>query len=343
MLTPLIEVSEQGYDFETATTKKTIDKHLELFGKRLETKWQNNPCFVDLNLIGNEQRMADGRHPVKFIFDELRSRNCLAVPVSGLGRDIPYKLAVKQVVATDKMGLCLRLKVDEAARPNLKDMIDIFLDEVVLPADCDLILDLVSPNYIPIEGFSKVIEMLIRRLPYLKNWRTFTLLGTSFPESMAEIRSSPVRIPRNEWLLYKLVSSNLAKSKVRVPAFGDYCINHPKVLAMDMRQLKPSATIRYTTENEWIIIKGPNVRDNQFGQYRAHCRAVTRFADYCGPEFSVGDNYIYDCSIGSASTGNLTTWRWVGTNHHLEFVARAIASFYGISSSASPLAEVPLN
>jgi hypothetical protein len=343
LITPLIEVAEQGFDFEAGTMKKTIDQHLAPFGKRLETKWQRQPCFVDLHLIRPELRMADGRHPVRFVFDELRDRKCLAVPVTGLVRDIAHQQAVRQVVGKDKRGLCLRLSIEEAAQPKLKELIDAFLAQIASPDGCDLIFDLGAPNFIPIEGFAKAVEVLIRRLPYLRSWRTFTLLGTAFPQSMAEIKSSPSSIPRNEWLLYKLVAANLAKAKVRAPSFGDYCINHPKVLPMDMRRLKPSATIRYTTENEWFIIKGPNVRDNQFGQYREHCRSVTRCANYSGPDFSAGDKYISGCANGSESTGNLTTWRWVGTNHHLEHVARGVANFYGISATSSPDDGAPLN
>ena len=53
-----------------------------------------------------------------------------------------------------------------------------------------------------------------------------------------------------------------------------------------------------------------------------------------GPEFSEGDRYISECAGGSAGTGNLTTWRKVGTNHHLEKVVRDISSLFG--SSAAP-------
>lgn len=327
ILTPLIEVAERGFDFETGTMKKTIDQHLSPFAKRVEAKWQWRPCFVDLNWINPTERMADGRHPVRFVFDDLATHGCSAVPVTGVGREEAYQQAVSQVVSKDKRGLCLRLQIGEAAKPGLNEALDALLGGIVQPKECDLIFDLGAPNFVPIEGFSKVVEALIRRLPYLRNWRTFTLMGTSFPSSMGEIKVSPASVPRSEWSLYKMVATNLAKARLRVPSFGDYCINYPTANPVDMRLLKPSATIRYATESAWFIIKGPNVRDNQFGQYRAHCRTVMNSSNFSGPGFSAGDKYIYDCAKGVESTGNLTTWRWVGTNHHLEIVARGIASF----------------
>src|ERR1051326_5767886 len=309
-ITPLIEVPEMGFDFETGTTRKTLDKHLEPFAKRVAEKW-GRPCFVDLNRLTPSCRMANGRHPVQFAFDDLRARACLAVPVTGLNRDEAYQSAIAEVISRDQRGLCLRLQIGEGAKPNLKDQLDALLNKTAPPSHCDLILDLGAPNFTPLEGFSKVVEALIRRLSYLRNWRTFTLLGTSFPPSMAEIKLSPVSLPRNEWLLYRLVAANLAKVGIRIPAFGDYSINYPNSLPLDMRLLKPSATIRYTTPSGWLIVKGPNVRDNQFEQYRDHCRTVMRSPTYSGPAFSAGDKYISDCARGVASTGNLTTWRRV--------------------------------
>jgi len=197
--------------------------------------------------------------------------------------------------------------------------------------DCDLILDLGAPNFEPIEGFAKLIEILIPKIPFLTRWRTFTLLGTSFPATMAEIKKSPSTILRCEWLLYKRVVTSLTKTGIRLPTFGDYGINHPDFVALDMRKLKPSASIRYTTDDGWLIIKGSNVRDNGFKQYQDHCRSVTGSHEYMGPKFSQGDKYIYNCATGAAGTGNLTTWRKVGTNHHLTKVTQDVASFFDSS------------
>ena len=342
-ITPLIEVPELGFDFETGMPKKTLDKHLEPIGKRVAEKWQRRPCYVDLKNINPESRIADGRHPVQAVFDDFRAQRCPVVPVTGLARDDAYQRAVTQIIAKDRCGFCLRLLVGEAAKPNLKVEIDALLNRMAPPDESDLVFDLGAPNFDPLEGFAKVVEALIRRLPYLRNWRTFTLLSTSFPPSMGEIKSSPISLPRSEWLLYQMIAASLSRARLRIPTFGDYSINYPNSLPLDMRLLKPSATIRYTTEKAWFIVKGPNVRDNLFEQYRTHCRTVMRSPDYSGPSFSAGDKYISDCARGTGSTGNLTTWRQVGTNHHLEVVARGIANFFGVSGNASPDAAAPLN
>jgi hypothetical protein len=334
-ITPLIEVPEMGFDFETRSESKTIRKHLEPFAKRVHEKWGTRPCFVDVLHIPPEKVMTDGRHPVSFLFDALRTARCSAVPVTGLARDSGYQRAVKQAVSRDGSGLCLRVNIEEAAKPGLKDKTNALLANVDIDVEvCDLNLDLGAPNFEPVEGFAKLVEALIRKLPYLGRWRTFTIMGTSFPSSMAEIKRSPATIPRSEWILYKRLVSSLLKANVRLPTFGDYGISHPALLSMDMRLVKPSATIRYTTDDGWFIVKGPNVRENRYEQYRDHCRTVTGSACYMGSRFSEGDRYIFECAAGSASTGNLTTWRKVGTSHHLEKVVRDISNLFG--SSAAP-------
>jgi len=329
-ITPLIEVPEIGYDFETKTPTRTLDKHLELFVKRLMKKWGMNHCFVDISLVKSSERMADGRHPLKFVFDKLRVNKCRVIPVTGLDRDNDFGSVINNITSSDKHGLCIRLNIEEASKPKLKNSIDSLLSTNSLNADqCDLVLDLGAPNFEPVDGFAKLCVAIIKRLPLLQQWRSFTFCGTSFPKSMSGIKQGRTLLKRFEWLLYKRVVEILSADDIRLPAFGDYGISHPEVLSRDMRLLKPSATIRYTAQDSWLIAKGLNVRDNKYGQYRELCRSVLTSPYYLGKDFSFGDRYITDCTEGAAKTGSLTTWRMVGTNHHIEKVVVDISRFFG--------------
>ena len=329
MFTPLIEVPEIGWDFEEGKEKKTIDEHLSDFVlKKIYKKWGNTFCFVDLKIIGLSVRMKDGIHPLKYMFDDLRKEGCSAIPVIGLDRDKTYQQEIKRILNKDNSGVCLRISIEEAAKNSFRKEINSLLSALDIQANnCDLIIDLGAPNFVPLDGFSIVIQQIVGKLPYLNDWRTFTLLGTSFPETMANIRKGGQAIPRYEWQLYVLLVANFQNAGLRVPTFGDYGISHPKVVIVDMRIAKPSATIRYTTNNDWFIVKGENVRDHGFKQYCNLSKQVLDSCYYCGRTFSWGDEYIYQCA-NSGKTGNLTMWRQVGTNHHIEKVTRDIASFY---------------
>ena len=334
VFTPLIEVPEIGWDFENEIEVKTIDEHLAPFARRVHRKWGKRACLIDLHLIERSERMGTGIHPVCFVFDGLRQMKCSAIPVTEVDRDDAYQQEVRNVLAKDKSGVCLRIRIEQAAKHSLKEQFDSLLSKLdISPASCDLIIDLGAPNFVPPEGFSKAIQSIVRAFPYLSNWRTFTVLGTSFPETMASIEKGGKLVQRYEWQLYKILVSNLQKDRLRLPTFGDYAISHPKVLIVDMRIVKPSATIRYTTNDAWYIVKGENVRDYAYRQYRRLSEQVESSRHYCGPTFSWGDQYIQECADGTGSTGNLPMWRQVGTNHHIEKVTRDIASFYASQNS----------
>ena len=51
--------------------------------------------------------------------------------------------------------------------------------------------------------------------------------------------------------------------------FGDYAIAHPIPTELDPRTMRMSASIRYTTSDEWLILKGRNVRARLRPVFRA--------------------------------------------------------------------------
>lgn len=98
-----------------------------------------------------------------------------------------------------------------------------------------------------------------------------------------------------------------------------------------------SGHIRYTTDEEFLIVKGGAVRDvKRNGEVVAEgrgyeqmvdlCRVLINLPEYSGADFSWGDRYIWDCANGTASHGNATTWRQFATNHHLTFVVHQLAN-----------------
>ncbi|MHC4573069.1 MAG: beta family protein [Planctomycetota bacterium] len=335
MFTPLIGIPELGWDFQEEKEKKTIDELLTDFAlKKIYKKWGSSPCFVDLNLIPSSERMKNSVHPLRFVFDELRWLGCQSIPVTGLFRDDEYQREIKAALAKDKNGVCLRTTIEQTAKKSFKRELDFLLSTLGIRAsDGYFILDLGAPtNFQPLDGFTMAIQRIVSKLPYLNDWRTFTLLGTSFPETMTGIKKGGEVVPRYEWKLYKMLVTDLKRAGFRLPTFGDYAINHPKVLEIDMRKAKPSATIRYTIDDSWYIVKGQNVRDEKYGkfkQYRDLSKKVVDSRYYCGSNFSWGDDYIQKCANKESSTGRLMTWRQVGTSHHIEKVIGDIASFYG--------------
>lgn len=334
LFTPLMEVPELGWDFEEKKEKKTIDQLLTPFPKRVHEKWGTLPCFVDvMKHIQYSNRTASGAHPENVIFAGLREKECLAIPAIGLERNSEHLTEIAATLAKDQRGVCFRITAEQAARGSLKTDLDYLLLKLsTVSNDCDLILDLGAPNFLPLDGFVNVISALVRGLPYLNKWRTLTVLGTSFPETMGVIKEVMEIIPRYEWQLYKKLVAILKHAGLRIPTFGDYAIAHPNIPVMDMRIIKPAATIRYTIDDNWCIVKGKSFRDDR-KQYHELCKKLVTSRYFIKKGLSYGDEYIEKCSKKETGCGALSTWRQVGTNRHIVKLVQDIANFFASSKN----------
>lgn len=326
---PLIEVTPPEWDFETHKFKKTIDSQLTPFASRLEKKWGTRPAFLDTSLLDPIARMIGSVHPLTYLMDEARSRGGTVTPVTSLGRDLAHYNAIASALAMDGRGVAVRVSLDDIADPGFPAALASLVNSLgaALP-QTDLILDLAAKNFEPLADLIALVSALLQSSPVYVQVRSLILVGTSFPASMGEVKVGSHILPRQEWKLYKGVAAALPAS-FRTLAFGDYAIASADIPGGDMRLLKPSATIRYTVTDGWFITKGNNVRDNGFDQYRGQCGTVISSGHMAATGYSAGSDYIRDCHAKTKSTGNLTTWRWVGTNHHITRVVDDLASFHG--------------
>jgi hypothetical protein len=327
-VTPVIEVPPIPWDFAEDKPSKTIDRHLRDVGKRLEQAWgTESPIFVDLLWIAQAERMESGAHPLTHVFSTAREKGLQLIPVTGLLRENEYQAACRDIVSRDSRGICLRLqREDFDETQDLAEQVSVLLNDLgVSSSATDLILDLRALG--PTEGssFAAAVPAFIRSIPRLADWRSFTLAATAFPENLIGLPPLEVsRIDRLEWILWRHLISRVGR--LRLPAFGDYGIAHVQPSEVDPRLMRPSASIRYTTEDAWLILKGRNLRDHGYEQFHEVCRFLVRQPEFAGPEFSWGDRYIDGCANELVGTGNLTTWRKVGTSHHIATVTRQLAN-----------------
>lgn len=325
---PLAEIPPIGWDFARGCLSKTIDEHLEKFSYRLHKKWRKRDIFIDLALLDPADRMGDGKHPLTYLFDGIINNNDLAIPVTGLSRSNSYQAAVKTAAKECMSGICIRLSFEDIVGNDLNTRLQTLasLHEIDL-CDIDIILDLDAPNFHPIDKFSRILYLKINEVESFLECRSFTIAATSFPDTMGKLKKGHQTIERSEWLLYNTLLAKFNESEQAIQ-FGDYGIAHPSLPAQDMRLLKPAASLRYTIDDAWYIGKGTNVRDNGYGQYADICSSLIDSGHFLGKSYSDGDSYIYKCGKSLGSTGNLTSWRRVGTNHHITKVVRDLANVY---------------
>jgi hypothetical protein len=325
-VTPLLEIPPVGFDFESGENRESWSSHLGDFGRRLRSKWQSRPCFVDLKHIKQDVRVAN-HHPLDFVFGQARAEGCSAIPVASLDSDRQFLQVARKIARDDGRGAAIRLSLSDFDADDLSADIEncLSLLGVTIP-DADLIVDLDASNFIPIKAFVRSLSIMYAMIPTPNRWRTLTIVGSSYPETVAGL-GAELLIDRNEWLAYKAFVRSLG-GESRIPTFGDYAAANPELVELDMRLIKPLAKLRYTIDDQWYIAVGSNVRSNGFGQYRDMCEKLIRKPFYSGRTFSEADRYIYDCAKGKEKTGNLSTWVWVATNRHITKVISDLASLY---------------
>ncbi|UOB55528.1 beta family protein [Burkholderia pyrrocinia] len=333
-VTPLFEVPTEAWDFEAEAPAKSLDEHLAKFGVRLKQKWDSRRCFVDSPFIDGEASVDNGTHHLAHIFDLARVAGAMPVPVLGLGRSEAYIGAVRAIVDRDGRGACLRLTPDDFG-VSMHAEVDALLKGIGIDEGaCDLVLDCAADIATSPKMQALVWKGLLDELPKVADWRSITIAGTSFPQTLpsALFRPSGV-IKRHDWLGYKSLVGMLPAG-VRVPTFGDYGVAHPETELIDPRMLDPNAKVKYTINDEWFIAMGVQVKKHGRAQYADVCRSIVsaRPPIFMGGAYSYGDKFIEDCANGDGSTGGASTWPMVGSNHHVTKVVRDVATLFGASA-----------
>jgi hypothetical protein len=328
-ITPLLELPPIPWDFGNDAPARSIDTHLKKVAQKIELVWGTSPpLFVDFTWIAETERMSDGKHPIECIFNAARMRGLMTIPVAGLLSSDDHLAACADAINQDSRGLCLRLQREDFVEFAGLDteLARILNAGGVIQEDVDLVLDLRALVSSTPDMHSGIVLGLMSKIPNLDRWRTFTLASPSFPPNLVGLPPSDCSvIPRREWNLWQDV---VCKNPARLPTFGDYVISHAEPSEVDARVMRPSASVRYTADGSWLILKERSLRDYGYEQFHEACRTLISRPEYMGRDFSWGDGYIDDCANESVGTGNLTTWRKVGTSHHLAFVLRQLSTAF---------------
>lgn len=322
-ITPLLEVFTVPWDWDTDTPSKSLEDHLDSALRQLADGWGPDlPLWLD-TLWLDPDAQAGGVPALEYLFDGARGE-IFALPVGGPGRPVGHTASVAAVHSVDQRGAVLRLDPEDLGDPGaLTAAVGAWLQTVgVNPSQVDLVVDFSAITSALAPSVTLAATAVIPTLPFLRDWRSFTLASGGFPTDLTSVKAQSVdRLPRSDWALWETVSS---RSMPRLPAFGDYAIGHAELTDPDPRTIRPSATIRYTADDVWVIVKGRWVR---YGYDQFHDASLTLMAqpEWMSNGHCDGCAFIDACAAGGP-TGNLTTWRRVGTVHHLTQTAEQLAS-----------------
>ncbi|MEN6521908.1 MAG: beta family protein [Armatimonadota bacterium] len=336
-ITPLIQlvmppVRKLKKDEKEKTPKEIMTESIELlntkapeFPKQIQRCWGQKPIFVDPSLLYTSDIRARILNKIAATGEEL---DLSIIPVVNLSSDDDMKKTVCSIMHKYNKGACLKLvSVDFSDYKQLKRDIRKFIEDTKLEEkNIDLIIDLQEDKGDEYFNISK----LSQELPNLKDWRTFTLTCGAFPIDLSACKVDKKNlIPRKDWCNW--VDLITQKKLERYPAFSDYTVRHP-IHKESTLFFSPSASICYTLENDWLIMRGQKA---QSMQYLANAKLLSSMPEFFGPDFSRGDQFIaakgnyFDDYIKhpeKKGTGNATMWIEAGINHHLACTVNQIAN-----------------
>jgi hypothetical protein len=307
-----------------AAEAKGLQAHLEKAVDGIEEAWGTSEIiFVDAFDIDLSARLANGSHPVGFVFEELHKRGVQAVPTVGLDRDAAYEKAVAQAAVSIKT-VVVRLLVDDLqdAR-NLADKLKNLIARVGLGVPhVHLLLDLRSLRNADVAHHLEVVRRAIIKLPDADKYASLIVAGSTTPQSLSEeVKADSIgRIPRQELELWKRLRAEPGAAN-RV-LFGDYGVVHPDNIELNLQTITLAASIRYTANDAIIIARGRSFKAHPQGykQYHGLSAKIVRLPEFRGSGFSWGDTRLADCAMKKCGPGNKTSWVSIATSHHLALV-----------------------
>lgn len=339
LITPLIEIImpqppeykvKEGDIERIKTTEELLNESIEIMKikipeipKEILKFWGTSPLLIDLSLIDASLRGSG----LTQIIELGKKLNLCLIPVVNLSSNLDLKQVAKYYAKKYGQGLCLRLFCSDFQKESFANEIRNFLIEYELQeGSIDIIVDFQITD-------SKCLEIkkYVEQVPGIIKWRTFTVISGIFPKDLSEYSVDLHPLERLDWKywLNQVQSNSLARN----PSFGDYTIQHP-IYTEPSPGANPSASIRYTAKEKWLIMRGLALRGEIKGvkspghaQYPLLARLLTEQPEFFGANFSYGDQYIAEIAdIKTKKTGNPRTWLRAGISHHLACVVSQLAN-----------------
>ena len=316
---PLLEIVER-------TVKPTVDKHLDtVFSNLAGSLYGYSRCLLDLREIA-----PDGAQAASNAFIRAANAGIPFTPVTGISRTVDVALAVAM---SSTRGVGLRLTRQELESGGLAGKLSSFLiSNGLMPESVDLVIDLGPVEELVTAGVAALARAFLAEIPHKSRWRTFTVVGCSFPLSMGVVnRNSSARIQRSEWLAWRESLYRQRASLERLPTFSDCVIQHPAgVEGFDPRFMQASATIRYASADDWLLVKGEGTKSNpsrfQFPQLATQLVYGALQSAFVGSPHCAGCKAAKNAADGKDGYGSPEVWRWIGTVHHVTAVVQDLSS-----------------
>jgi hypothetical protein len=318
-MVPLVEVVPPAEDVGV----DAVDKACTDIAKKLADRYSGWPLMLDAGLFDLAQEYRS-QTVVGLLADWARSTGLDAQPVVRLDDPAPAIADAGRAHEQDGRGLSIRLlsdDLDEDAEDVDEAVAAVLSRAGVARTDVDLLLDLGAVDGdIAVRGGASLVRALLRGLDAVDEWRSVTVAAGGFPIDLSQFTARVVgERPRFDAQLFDAVRS---KRLPREVDYGDYAIAHP-VLATGPGY-PPPPQLRYTVADNWLVLKGRRNDPQGNAQFHWICDTIAARPDFAGARLGRADEFIAAGAPGKG--GNGSTWRALGTTHHLDFVAARLTT-----------------
>lgn len=290
-----------------------VHEHMLKQALMMASGWKKQgACYVDLFDVDPAARGQGGAHPAQIVHDRLASENVEAIPVVGLERDLSYKLVIRALISNSADALAIRLETEDIQLPTgLADRIRRLVYELgAASVPLHIFMDFRSILTQPADIIHMQVTKALAELRSLNPAR-IVFSASAMVSSMGDFKKGTFnRVSRLDFLTWQMI----AKSHSRI-SYADYGVVHPDYTDLDPRFIKPAAKIRYTTDRDWLVIKGSRWAEDT-SQHHGLSKVLCARPEFRGPD-SWGGEYIVSAAAGRPKYGSLETWVTIDQNAHI--------------------------
>lgn len=306
VICPLLEVAPEHFQSSTPNT--------------LENYWRDRPYYLDFPYEKITEGITDS------IFNNwiINNNSDYMIPVIHLSYD---DTTIDKVIKKFVNRIAIRFTIDEFFEEEFLDELNKISTNTKLQ-NVDLIIDAQDINASNYKKQAASVKSCLIDIPDIQDYNSIIVVSGSFPTTLDIEKETFLTIGRHEIDFYKLIKNSFKDLNL---VFGDYGINHWTSFEF-IRGMQPSFNIRYTLENSYLVYKGKTLKKGglKLDSVKKCCIDLVSSPYFLKNSFSWGDSVIQEISDGTrGSGGNLTTWRAIGTNHHIEYIVKQLSNLFG--------------
>lgn len=284
--------------------------------------------FVDSSELDPDFRLPGDVHPLARAAESVLDAGVRPIAVTGLHRDEQHRAQAASIAqAQDLPSLCVRLDATDVSTATLslrrlRELIDAASLE---PKDVYVLLDLHCLFGHDKEVVSKLVLRFLKLLE-TDTWAGILVGGYGFPDQLSSAcaTSSQTYLRRIE----QDVFSDVAAAEMSTPRwFADYTVLSPSAVELDWRLVSKVMTPKalYTLNDVWFVVRGGAFSSHPHGykQYFSMADEIVALDEFCGADFSYGDQYISERHNREGTPGSPASWITACVNHHVSFTADA--------------------